>query len=197
LSPRLRPILTSHAQPAPNRELDKYEPEAKNRDTGDAGSRHLLDRVPRSTQTFDRDLFHVLPILRTGYDSVKPAVDLRPPEGVLDVVDQPVVVTGAGLPLEGRGKGPVGMAWGQVSSVKVTPLAEYPRKGRGTGGVRAHRLLAGEAQLVLAWAGRSPAWAAAAGGDPVELPASYGKRDGSGVPVDKRPTAVGRPYTNG
>ncbi|HWG93974.1 MAG TPA: DNA topoisomerase IV subunit A [Mycobacteriales bacterium] len=125
------------------------------------------------------------------------AVDLRAPEGVLDVVDEPVVVTGAGLPPEGRAKGPTGMAWGQVSSVKVTPLSEYPRKGRATGGVRVQRLLAGEAQLVLGWAGRGPAWAAASGGDPVELPTAYGKRDGSGTPVDKRPTAVGRPYVGG
>ena len=122
------------------------------------------------------------------------AVDLTAPEGVLDVVEEPVVVTGAGLPPEGRAKGPVQMAWGQVSSVKVTPLSEYPRKGRATGGVRVQRLLAGEAQLVLGWAGRAPAWAAASGGDPVELPATYGKRDGSGTPVEKRPTAVGRPY---
>jgi DNA gyrase subunit A len=123
------------------------------------------------------------------------AVDLAAPEGVLDLVDEPVVVTGAGLPPEGRAKGPTGMAWGVVSSVKVTPLSEYPRKGRATGGVRVQRMLAGEAQLVLGWAGRGPAWAAAAGGDPVELPATYGKRDGSGTPVDKAPAAVGRPHT--
>ncbi len=108
---------------------------------------------------------------------------------MLDVVDEPVVVTGGGLPPEGRGRGP-----GVVSSVKVTPLSEYPRKGRATGGVRCQRLLSGEALLVLGWAGRGPAWAAAASGDPVELPATYGKRDGSGTPVDKPPAAVGRPH---
>jgi DNA gyrase subunit A len=126
------------------------------------------------------------------------AVDLEAPEGVLDVVDEPVVVTGAGLPPEGRGRSsgvPTGMAWGVVSSVKVTPLSEYPRKGRATGGVRVQRMLTGEAQLVLGWAGRGPAWAAAAGGDPVDLPATYGRRDGSGTPVEKPPTAVGRPHT--
>jgi DNA gyrase subunit A len=117
------------------------------------------------------------------------AVDLKAPEGVLDVVDEPLVVTGGGLPPEGRGKGP-----GVVSSVKVTPLSEYPRKGRATGGVRCQRLLSGEALLVLGWAGRGPAWAAAASGDPVELPATYGRRDGSGTPVDKPPVAVGRPH---
>ena len=110
------------------------------------------------------------------------AVDLKAPEGVLDVVDEPLVVTGGGLPPEGRAKGP-----GTVSSVKVTPLSEYPRKGRATGGVRCQRLLTGEALLVLGWAGRGPAWAAAASGDPVELPATYGRRDGSGTPVEKPP----------
>jgi DNA gyrase subunit A len=117
------------------------------------------------------------------------AVDLRAPDDVLDVVGEPVVVTGAGLPPEGRGKGP-----GVVSSVKVTPLSEYPRKGRATGGVRAQRLLSGEAVLVLGWAGRGPAWAAGKSGDPVDLPAAQGKRDGSGTPVTTPPTAVGRPH---
>ena len=32
------------------------------------------------------------------------------------------------------------------------------------------------------------------GDDPVELPATYGKRDGSGTPVEKPPVAVGRPH---
>ena len=76
----------------------------------------------------------------------------------------------------------------------MTPLSEYPRKGRATGGVRVQRLLSGEARLVLGWAGPAPAWAAAAGGDPVELPTTYGRRDGSGTPVEKPPVAVGRPH---
>lgn len=104
--------------------------------------------------------------------------------------DEPVVVTGGGLPPEGRAKGP-----GAVSSVKLTPLSEYPRKGRGTGGVRCHRLLSGESALLLGWAGASPAWAAAANGDPVELPAATGRRDGSGTPVHVPPVAVGHPHS--
>ena len=35
----------------------------------------------------------------------------------------------------------------------MTPYAEYPAKGRATGGVRCHRFLKGEDLLVLAWAG--------------------------------------------
>src|SRR5437763_16993645 len=102
--------------------------------------------------------------------------------------EEPVVVTAGGLPPEGRGKG-VGIA----SSVKVTPLSEYPRKGRATGGVRCQRLLSGEALLVLGWAGTSP-WAAAANGDPVELPPAVGKRGGSGTPSEKPVAAVGRAH---
>jgi len=111
--------------------------------------------------------------------------------------EEPVVVTGAGLPPEGRGRGPTSMAWGTVSSVKVTPLSEYPRKGRATGGVRAQRLLSGESQLVLGWAGPPPGWAAGRGGEPVELPSSYGRRDASGTPAQTAPVAVGRPHLGG
>ena len=101
--------------------------------------------------------------------------------------DEPVVVTAGGLPAD-KGKGP-----GAASSVKVTPLSEYPRKGRATGGVRCQRLLSGEAMLVLGWAGVTP-WGAAANGDPVELPPANGKRDGSGTPLEKPIAAVGRPH---
>ncbi|MEU4805268.1 DNA topoisomerase (ATP-hydrolyzing) [Actinosynnema sp. NPDC023587] len=64
-------------------------------------------------------------------------------------------------------------------SVKVTPFAEYPAKGRATGGVRAHRFLKGEDGLVLAWVGPRPA-GAAVNGAPVELPEVDTRRDGSG-----------------
>ncbi|MDU0289247.1 DNA topoisomerase (ATP-hydrolyzing) [Saccharothrix longispora] len=64
-------------------------------------------------------------------------------------------------------------------SVKVTPFAVYPAKGRATGGVRAQRFLKGEAGLVLAWVGPRPA-GAARNGSPVELPEVDERRDGSG-----------------
>ncbi len=70
----------------------------------------------------------------------------------------------------------------EPGAVKVSPFTEYPAKGRATGGVRCHRFLKGEDTLVLAWAGRGPARAAATSGAPVELPAPTGRRDGSGVP---------------
>ena len=104
--------------------------------------------------------------------------------------EEPVIVTAGGLPPEGKGRGN-----GTASSVKVTPLSEYPRKGRATGGVRCQRLLSGEALLVLGWAGVAP-WAAAANGDPVELPPATGRRDGSGVPVDSPIAAVGQAHVS-
>ncbi|MCO1579840.1 DNA topoisomerase IV subunit A [Crossiella sp. SN42] len=64
-------------------------------------------------------------------------------------------------------------------SVKVTPFAEYPAKGRATGGVRSHRFLKGEHQLLMAWIGSRPA-GAGRNGSPVELPEADPRRDGSG-----------------
>jgi DNA gyrase subunit A len=79
-------------------------------------------------------------------------------------------------------------------TVKVTPFAEYPGKGRATGGVRCHRFLKGEDTLLLAWAGPGPAWAAAASGAPVDLPPADGRRDGSGVPGSQPIAAVSSPH---
>jgi DNA gyrase subunit A len=68
-----------------------------------------------------------------------------------------------------------------ADSVKVTPMHEYPAKGRATGGVRCHRFLKGEDTLVMAWAGAAPAVGASDSGAPVDLPDPVGRRDGSGV----------------
>ncbi|MEH0110026.1 DNA topoisomerase (ATP-hydrolyzing) [Tersicoccus sp. MR15.9] len=76
-------------------------------------------------------------------------------------------------------------------SVKVTPLSEFPAKGRGTAGVRAHRFLKGEEELALAWAGHGPARAAAANGASRALPTEHGRRDGSGVPAGAAIDAIG------
>jgi DNA gyrase subunit A len=81
----------------------------------------------------------------------------------------------------------------EAGAVKVTPFAEYPGKGRATGGVRSHRFLKGEDTLVTAWAGPGPARAAAASGAPVDLPEATGRRDGSGVPAPQPIAAVASP----
>src|SRR5580693_8803762 len=76
-------------------------------------------------------------------------------------------------------------------TVKVTPYAEYPPKGRSTGGVRCHRFLKGEDLLVLAWAGTGPARGATAAGTAVDLPPADGRRDGSGERVRQGLAALG------
>jgi len=84
-----------------------------------------------------------------------------------------VTVAGAGSTLPGTEPG----------AVKVTSLDEYPRKGRGTGGVRCHRFRKGEDRLLAAWAGAAPARAASASGVPVPLPEADQRRDGTGTPA--------------
>jgi len=81
----------------------------------------------------------------------------------------------------------------EPGSLKVTPYVEYPAKGRATGGVRCHRFLRGEDTLVLAWAGGSPARAAAANGVALELPEASGRRDGSGLPAATAIAAIAGP----
>ncbi|MEP6629314.1 MAG: DNA gyrase subunit A, partial [Lapillicoccus sp.] len=95
--------------------------------------------------------------------------------GVVDPTADPVVVTSSGSSGALPGTEP--------GSLKVTPYAEYPAKGRATGGVRCHRFLKGEDTLVLAWVGGTPAKASGANGVAVELPPATGRRDGSGTPA--------------
>ena len=76
-------------------------------------------------------------------------------------------------------------------SVKVTPLHEYPGKGRATGGVRCQRFLKGEDVLVLAWAGPAPAVGATDTGQPVGLPDPVGRRDGSGEALRQQLAVIG------
>jgi DNA gyrase subunit A len=78
-----------------------------------------------------------------------------------------------------------------AGGVKVAPYAEYPHKGRGTGGVRCQRLLKGEDEVILAWVGPGPALGSTAAGKPVDLPGPFGRRDGSGVPLTQPLAAIG------
>ncbi|GIJ46721.1 DNA topoisomerase (ATP-hydrolyzing) [Virgisporangium aliadipatigenens] len=78
---------------------------------------------------------------------------------------------------------------------KVTPFAEYPAKGRATGGVRAQRFLKGEARLTIAWVGPRPVGATSKG-EPMELPEVDQRRDGSGASV-QGPEIVGHLIEHG
>jgi DNA gyrase subunit A len=75
---------------------------------------------------------------------------------------------------------------------KVSHLAEFPPKGRATGGVRAHSFLKGEDMLSVAWAGPEPTLAVASDGATRTLPAPGAKRDASGTPLDAVVGSIGR-----
>jgi DNA gyrase subunit A len=107
------------------------------------------------------------------------AVDLTLPDG--EWANVVVTIAGASDALPGT----------QTGTAKVTPYAEYPAKGRATGGVRCHRFLKGEDTLLFAWAGAAPPLAAGAAGVAVPLPTPDSRRDGSGVPLRAPVTALG------
>ena len=76
-------------------------------------------------------------------------------------------------------------------SVKVTPLLEYPAKGRATAGVRCHAFRAGEDALVAAWVGVGPARATTATGASVALPKPDSRRDARGTAAKAAIAALG------
>jgi DNA gyrase subunit A len=79
-----------------------------------------------------------------------------------------------------------------VATAKVSDWAEFPAKGRATGGVRAQRFLKGEDQLSCAWVGTGEPRALAADGAARKLPDALGKRDGSGTPIDGAAAYIGQ-----
>ena len=80
------------------------------------------------------------------------------------------------------------------ASVKVTPFAEYPPKGRATGGVRCQRFLKGEDDLIQAWIGPSPVIGVTESGVVVDLSGMTGKRDGSGNAITRQLAHLGHPF---
>jgi DNA gyrase subunit A len=117
------------------------------------------------------------------FGAVSAAAASGVPFGAPGTYSPAVVVTVAGS--TGALPGAAGL------SVKVTPLHEYPGKGRATGGVRCQRFLRGEDVLVMAWAGAGPALGATEEGSPVILPDPVGKRDGSGIALRRQLAVIG------
>ncbi|PPF85227.1 DNA topoisomerase IV [Subtercola sp. Z020] len=78
-----------------------------------------------------------------------------------------------------------------AGSAKVSEFGEFPSKGRGTGGVRAHRFLRGEDALQLAWVGPAPALAVGSDGAVRSLPDPGAKRDASGTPLAAPVDSIG------
>jgi DNA gyrase subunit A len=79
----------------------------------------------------------------------------------------------------------------EVGQVKVTPLHQYPSKGRGTAGVRCMRFIKGADRLLFAAVVPGPPVAATVGGTPAALPAVDDRRDGSGAEGSSPIGAVG------
>lgn len=135
-------------------------------------------------------------LLRFGADAVRPqgrsaggmaGIRVTPGERVIafsavSAAEDTAVVTIAGssqsLPGTDAGSG------------KVSDYAEFPAKGRATGGVRAQRFLKGEDTLVAAWVGSDPR-AVGADGAVRQLPQPGAKRDASGQPLDAVIGAIG------
>jgi DNA gyrase subunit A len=117
------------------------------------------------------------------FGAVDAAAAAGTPTGPPGTYSPAVVVTVAGS--TGALPGAAGL------SVKVTPLHEYPPKGRATGGVRCQRFLKGEDALVMAWAGPAPALGATDTGSPVILPDPVGRRDGSGIALRRQLAVIG------
>ncbi|WP_396656402.1 DNA topoisomerase (ATP-hydrolyzing) subunit A [Microbacterium sp.] len=103
--------------------------------------------------------------------------------GVLDAGAQDaVVVTVAGSSQA--------LAGAETGTAKVSAFAEFPPKGRATGGVRAQRFLKGEDLIAVAWVGEQPR-AVGSDGAVRRLPEDRARRDASGAPLDGVVGAVG------
>ncbi len=87
-------------------------------------------------------------------------------------LESSLVVTVAGISSSGPGSG--------QTSAKVTPVLQYPQKGRAGQGVRCQRFLKGESRLSLAAITATPPRALSKDGSPLPLPAETDKRDASG-----------------
>jgi DNA gyrase subunit A len=79
-----------------------------------------------------------------------------------------------------------------AGSAKITEMAEFPAKGRATGGVRAHKFIRDENQLYFAYVGNSPIMGSASSGKPLETPEYLAKRDASGTPLSATIVSAGR-----
>ena len=79
-----------------------------------------------------------------------------------------------------------------TSMVKVTDLSEYPVKGRGTAGVRAHRFTRGSTALSSGALGPLASLALVSDKETLlPLPSVLGKRDGAGDHVEGAKRIVG------
>ncbi len=93
-------------------------------------------------------------------------------------LESSLVVTVAGISSSEPGSG--------QTSAKVTPLLQYPQKGRAGQGVRCQRFLKGESRLSLAAITANPPRALTKDGSPLSLPEQTDKRDASGSTLKRQ-----------
>jgi DNA gyrase subunit A len=162
------------------------------------------DRVVRALQleSEDHDLVFIssdAQLLRFAASSVRPqgrpaggmaGIRLSPGAKAIwfgaldgDAESRVVTIAGSSTALPGT----------QTGAIKVADYADYPPKGRATGGVRAHRFLKGEDALLFAWAGPTPAKASGLTGKPLDLTPELGRRDGSGIKLTTPIAAIAGP----
>jgi DNA gyrase subunit A len=148
--------------------------------------------------------------------AVRPSLPASPPNGPADTHEAAMAAV-ADVRAEVTGEETNGGAWATSSeageavvvtvagrsgalpgtgggSVKITAFAEYPPKGRATGGVRCQRFLKGEDGLIHAWIGPSPVIGVTESGIVVDLSGMTGKRDGSGNAITRQLARVGHPF---
>lgn len=95
-----------------------------------------------------------------------------------EALESSLVVTVAGIATSEPGSG--------QTSAKVTPLLQYPQKGRAGQGVRCQRFLKGESRLALAAITATPPRALAKDGSPLPVPEITDKRDASGSALKRQ-----------
>lgn len=95
-----------------------------------------------------------------------------------EALESSLVVTVAGIATSGSGSG--------QTSAKVTPLLQYPQKGRAGQGVRCQRFLKGESRLALAAISATPPRALSKDGSPLPVPEVTDKRDASGSALKRQ-----------
>jgi DNA gyrase subunit A len=76
-------------------------------------------------------------------------------------------------------------------SVKLTPILDYPSKGRGTGGVRCHTFRKEDNSLAAVHVGPGSVGGCDDAGNSVALTLEIGRRDGSGVRAASVPSHLG------
>lgn len=95
-----------------------------------------------------------------------------------EALESSLVVTVAGIATSEPGSG--------QTSAKVTPLLQYPQKGRAGQGVRCQRFLKGESRLALAAITATPPRALSKDGSPLPVPEVTDKRDASGSALKRQ-----------